>query len=385
MRVTHPAVPQLAPEALARRLDSGEPVQVLDVRAPERLTAGRVTLGAKLAFRNLKGSTLYAMATLDGLGLDTGAPVAVICGHGNSSQRATRFLMEHGVTAFSVTGGMAAWEQVLMPRPLAAPSGMSHLIQVDRVGKGALSYVLGSDGEAVVIDAARHLEPYEAIFRESKLSPRAVIDTHAHADYVSGARAAAQRWGVPYFLHSADSRSPYDGTPGRLDVRPVGDGDVIAFGKTSLRVEHTPGHTLGSVTLVAAGEGGPAFTGDFIFVRSVGRPDLGGRATEWGPILWQTLERSRSWPADRLILPGHYAAENERAADRSVSAPLDAVRRENPALTIRTEREFLDWVSRTPPPPDTYRSIKLANLGLLELSDADIDILEAGANQCAAG
>jgi len=383
MRVTHPVVPQLAPEDLARRLDAGEPVQVLDVRAPERLNTGRVTLGEKLAFKNLTGSTLYAMPTLDGLGLDTGAPIAVICGHGNSSQRATRFLMEHGVAAFSVTGGMAAWEQVLIPRPLPAPSGMSHLIQVDRVGKGALSYVLGSDGEAVVIDAARHLEPYEAIFRESKLTPRAVIDTHAHADYVSGARAAAKRWGVPYFLHTEDTRSPYDGTPGRLDVRPLGDGDVIAFGKTNLRVEHTPGHTLGSVTLVAAG--GPAFTGDFIFVRSVGRPDLGGRVAEWGPILWQSLERSRTWPADRLIVPGHYASENERAADRSVSASLESVRRENPALTLRTEREFLEWVSRTPSPPDTYRTIKLANLGLLELSDADIDILEAGANQCAAG
>ena len=68
-----------------------------------------------------------------------------------------------------------------------------------------------------------------------------------------------------------------------------------------------------------------------------------------------------------------------------MSAPLDVLRRDNPALTIGTEREFLDWVSRTPPPPDTYHSIKLANLGLLELSDADIDVLEAGANQCAAG
>jgi len=381
--VTHPAVPQLAPEDLARRLDSGEPVQVLDVRAPERLTAGRVTLGEKLAYKNLKGSTLYAMPTLDGLGLDPGAPIAVICGHGNSSQRATRFLMDHGITAFSVTGGMAAWEQVLIPRALSAPSGMSHLIQIDRVGKGALSYVLGSDGEAVVIDPARHVEPYETIFRESKVTPRAVIDTHAHADYVSGARMAAKRWGVPYFLHEADTTSPYDGTPGRLDVHPVRDGDVIAFGATNLRVEHTPGHTLGSMTLISAG--GPAFTGDFIFVRSLGRPDLGGRASEWAPILWKTVERSRSWPSDRLIFPGHYSSERERAANRSISAPLGDLRRENPALAIGTEQEFLDWVSRTPPPPETYRSIKLANLGLLQLSDADIDILEAGANQCAAG
>jgi len=278
---------------------------------------------------------------------------------------------------------MAAWEQVLIPRALPAPSGMSHLIQVDRVGKGALSYVLGSDGEGVVIDPARHLEPYETLFREHRLKPRAIIDTHAHADYVSGAKAAAAKWGVPYFLHEADTRSPYDGTPARLDVRKVGDGDVIAFGKTNLRVESTPGHTLGSITLVAAD--GPAFTGDFIFVRSLGRPDLGGRAAEWGPILWKSLERARAWPGDRLILPAHYSVETERSADRSVGATLDTLRRDNSALAIGSESDFLDWVSRTPPPPETYRTIKLANLGLLELSEADVEVLEAGANQCAAG
>jgi glyoxylase-like metal-dependent hydrolase (beta-lactamase superfamily II) len=381
--VTPPPVPQLAPEDLARRLDRGEPVQVLDIRAPERLTAGRVTLGERLAFQNLKGSTLYGLPSFEGLGLDPGAPIAVICGHGNSSQKATRFLLDRGISAVSITGGMAAWEQVLIPRSLPAPAGMSHLIQVDRVGKGALSYVLGSDGEGVLIDPARNLEPYETIFRHSRLAPRAVIDTHAHADYVSGARAAAKRWGVPYFLHEADTRSPYDGTPGRLDLHAVGGGDVIAFGNTNLRVEHTPGHTLGSMTLVSAG--GPAFTGDFIFIRSLGRPDLGGRSTEWAPILWLSLERSRTWPADRVILPGHYAAESEHGADRSVGAPLGTLRRDNPALAIRTEQEFLDWVARTPSPPDTYRTIKLANLGLMELSDADVEILEAGANQCAAG
>jgi len=378
------AVPQLAPEDLARRLDQGDAVQVLDIRAPERLANGRVTLGERLAFRNLKGSALYALPDLDTLGLDTGAPIAVICGHGNSSQRATLFLRERGVTAFSVTGGMAAWERVVVPRRLPPPPGLSHLVQVDRIGKGALAYVLASDGEAVLIDPARHLDPYDALFRDLGVTPRAVVDTHAHADYVSGASAAARRWGIPYFLHAADARSPFDGTPARLDVRTVGDGDVIAFGRTTLRVEHTPGHTLGSITLVGAG--GVAFTGDFVFVKSVGRPDLGGRAAEWGPMLWTSLERARrEWPADRLVLPAHYAAEDERGRDRNVSAPLAEIRRTNPAFQIQDADDFARWLARTPPPPESYRTIKLANLGLLDLSDADADVLEAGANQCAVG
>ena len=379
-----PAVPELAPEDLARRLDHGEPVQVLDIRAAERLAAGRVTLGERLAFKNVTGSTLYALPDLGGLGLDPGAPVAVICGHGNSSQRATLFLRERGITAFSVTGGMAAWEKIVVPRRLAPPPGMSDLVQMDRVGKGALGYVLASDGEAVILDPGRHLEPYAAVLRDLGATPRAVVDTHAHADYLSGAGAAARRWGIPYFLHEADTRSPFDDTPGRLPVRAVGDGDVIAFGRTTLRVEHTPGHTLGSITLVAAG--GVAFTGDFVFVQSIGRPDLGGRAAEWGPILWRSFERARrEWPGDRLVLPAHYAAENERGADRTVGARMEAIQRENPAFRIADADEFARWIARTPPPPESYRTIKLANIGLLDVSDADAEILEAGANQCAAG
>jgi len=359
-------------------------MQVLDIRAAERLASGRVTLGERLAFRNLKGSALYTLPDLDTLGLDTGAPVAVICGHGNSSQRATLFLRERGIAAFSVTGGMAAWEQVVVPRPLAPPPGMSHLVQMDRIGKGALGYVLASDGEAVIVDPGRHLEPYAAVLRDLGATPRAVVDTHAHADYLSGAAAAARHWGIPYFLHDADTRSPFDGAPGRLDVRTVGDGDVIAFGRTTLRVEHTPGHTLGSITLLAAGA--VALTGDFLFVKSIGRPDLGGRAAEWGPILWQSFERARQeWPADRLVLPAHYSAEDERGANRSVGAPLEAIQRHNPAFRITDGGEFARWIARTPPPPESYRTIKLANIGLVDVSDADAEVLEAGANQCAAG
>ena len=380
----HAAVPQLAPEDLARRLDRGEPVQVLDIRAAERLAGGRVTLGERLAFKNVKGSTLYALPDLDTLALDPAAPVAVICGHGNSSQRAALFLRERGVAAFSVTGGMAAWEQVVVPRTLAPPPGMSDLVQMDRIGKGALGYVLASDGEAVIVDPGRHLDPYAAVLRDLRVTPRAVVDTHAHADYLSGASAAARRWSIPYFLHDADTRSPFDGTPGRLDVRTVGDGDVIAFGRTTLQVEHTPGHTLGSITLIAAG--GVALTGDFVFVKSIGRPDLGGRATEWGPMLWRSLERARrEWPADRMVLPAHYSAEDERGADRSVGAPLEAIRRNNAAFRIGDAGEFSRWIARTPPPPESYRTIKLANIGLVEVSEADAEVLEAGANQCAAG
>src|SRR5438874_1801237 len=270
-----PSVPRIPAADLARRLDQGERVQLLDIRTPERVARGRVTLGATLDFRTLPASAMYQLPTLESLRLDPTAPVAVMCGHGNSSQQATQYLRERGFDAFSVTGGMAAWDTVYLPRRLAPTAALQHVVQLDRVGKGALSYVLVSDGDAVVVDPERDLEPYETLLRALDATPAAVIDTHMHADYLSGARAAAKRWQVPYFLHPDDARSPYDGAEGRFAYQPLGDGDTIAFGRATLVAAHVPGHTLGSLALVA--DAALALTGDFLFVRSVGRPDLGGQ------------------------------------------------------------------------------------------------------------
>ncbi|HET7296565.1 MAG TPA: rhodanese-like domain-containing protein, partial [Gemmatimonadales bacterium] len=136
--MTDRAVPDIAPLDLAQRLDAGERLQVLDVRAPERVAQGRVTLGTTLDFRAVPASEMYRLPTLEPLRLDRGAPVAVICGHGNSSRRATTFLRERGFEAYSVRGGMAAWESIYLPRPLTSTPAIEHVIQVDRVGKGAL-------------------------------------------------------------------------------------------------------------------------------------------------------------------------------------------------------------------------------------------------------
>ena len=204
-----------------------------------------------------------------------------------------------------------------------------------------------------------------------------------HADYLSGARAAAARWQVPYFLHLDDARSPYDGTEGRFAYRPVAEGDTIAFGRAALRVEHVPGHTLGSIALIA--DESLALTGDFLFVHSVGRPDLGGKRDAWARLLWHSLVRvRREWPGDRLVLPAHYAGEPERRADRSVAVRFDVLTALNPAAAVPQEPLFLDWVAgNTPAPPESYRMIKLANLGLLDVAETDAEALEFGPNQCA--
>lgn len=383
--MSDPAVPSIAAPELARRLDDGDRVQLLDVRAAERVAQGRVTFGATLDFRAVPAAEMYRLGTLEPLRLDPQAPVAVICGHGNSSKRATEFLRQRGFEAYSVLGGMAAWETVYLPRPLSPTPALEGVIQIDRVGKGALSYVLVSDGDAVVVDPGRHLDAYDALLAQAGATAAAVIDTHMHADYLSGARAAAARWQVPYFIHSDDARSPYDGAEGRIAYQPLTDGDTIAFGRATLRAVHVPGHTLGSLALVA--DEALALTGDFLFVQSVGRPDLGGQRDAWAARLWESLERVRTeWPGDLVVLPAHYMGERERRADRSIGARFDVITATNEAAAIQDRGSFLRWViEHTSTPPDSYRTIKLANLGLTAVSEADAEILEFGPNQCAIG
>jgi len=375
-------IPLIAPDALAERLDGGERLQVLDIRAPEKVAQGRLALGPALEFHAMPGSRMYQLSSLEPLGLDARRPVAVICGHGNSSKEATRFLRARGVEAYSVLGGMAAWEAVYVARRLAPTPSLEHIVQLDRVGKGCLSYVVASRGEAVVVDPGRHVASYDALLAQLGARPVAVIDTHAHADHLSGGPRAAEAWRVPYYLHPGDAVSPFDGAAARVSHRPLEDGRRIPVGHAALRVVHNPGHTLGSVALMT--DDGVALTGDFVFIKSLGRPDLGGQAEAWGRLLWQSLENARrEWPGDILVLPAHYASETERRADRAVAARFDVIRATNDALGIADAAAFARWLSQNPSPPPIYRTIKVANLGLAELSEADAETLESGPNQCA--
>jgi len=377
------SLPQIPPQELAERLDRGEPLQVLDVRAPDKVERGHIVLGSELDFHAHPNSKLFALPDLGALALDTTRPIAVVCGHGNSSKKATAFLRERGYEAYSVIGGMAAWETVYVARQLSPTPSLSHVVQLDRVGKGALSYVLVSDGDAVLVDPGRHLDRYDALLTELRATPAAVVDTHIHADYVSGGRAAAARWHIPYFLHPDDAVSPYDQTPGKLIYQALSDGDTIAFGRATLRAAHLPGHTLGSIALLA--DDGLALTGDFLFVKSVGRPDLAGRSEAWARLLWQSLERVRhTWPGDLLVLPAHYASESERRADRAIAARFDVISATNTAAAIQDQQLFLKWIAdHATTFPDAYRTIKETNLGLVQLSDEDAESLESGPNQCA--
>jgi glyoxylase-like metal-dependent hydrolase (beta-lactamase superfamily II) len=378
------ASPDITPQELVAAVEHGEPLQVLDIRAPERLAAGRVDVVAGERFFNMAGSKLTALDDPAALGIDKNLPLAVVCARGVTSRQMLGWLAARGFQARSLMGGMAGWMLALIERPLDPPAGFDLLLQFDRIGKGALGYLLAGNGEALILDPSRNARPLLEAATARGLRIVGVADTHVHADYISSGPGLAQHLGVPYYLHPADAIDPYDGTPGRIRYTAVADGQEIALGGGTVTALHTPGHTVGSTTFLA---GDAAFTGDFVFVQSIGRPDLAGKTAEWTAALWQSLERLRAtWPSDRMIYPAHYASADERRADHAVGLALGAVRTQNEPLRIEDREAFFAWVrDRAGSFPEAYRTIKAINLGL-EVADADLaEELEGGRNQCALG
>jgi glyoxylase-like metal-dependent hydrolase (beta-lactamase superfamily II) len=376
--------PEITPLELARALEAGDALQILDVRAPTRVKAGRVDTIPGRRFHNIRGSRVRALSSLDGTGLDPAIPVVVVCGHGNDSRVVATHLTGLGAQARSLRGGMAAWMTLVLPRDLTVPDGLHRAHQFDRIGKGALGYVLVSEREALLIDPPRDSSAYLGAVEAAGARIVGVADTHVHADYVSGAPALARALGVPYYLHPADMVYPYDGTRGRVPFDPVTDGDTITVGRAEVRVRHTPGHTEGSVTYLVDGA---AFTGDFLFISSIGRPDLAGKADQWTPLLWESIATARAeWPASTMIYPAHYASDAERRPDRSVGASLGEMLASNAALQIPDRASFVAWVERhTVSSPDAYSKIKAVNVGLLAADDRQAEELEVGRNECAVG
>ncbi len=376
-------VPEVEPEQLIAEAGRGEPVQVLDIRAPESAAAGALELPPPARYLNVPGSRLVAAGDPARVGLDRSRPVAVVCALGHSSRQVTLYLNQRGFQARSVVGGMARWATTQVARELAPPHGFDRLVQVDRVAKGALGYVVVADGEALLVDVPH--DPGRYLDEAERAGARvvAVADTHCHADYFSGGPGLARELGVPYYLHPEDAIDPYEGRPGKVPFTPLAAGQTIGVGAARVEVVHTPGHTAGSVCL-RLGDGA-VLTGDFLFVASIGRPDLAGRCAEWTALLWQSLERARAeWPDGLEILPAHYAEARERRADLAVASPFGSLRRDNPGLAFTDEDAFAAWVAaRCTRFPEAYRRIKSANLGLERISEAEARELESGKNQCA--
>jgi glyoxylase-like metal-dependent hydrolase (beta-lactamase superfamily II) len=257
------------------------------------------------------------------------------------------------------------------------------LWQVNRRGKGCLSYIAAANGEAVVVDPMKNIDWFVAFAAQHGLRIVHVLDTHIHADHVSGGPALSEKLGVPY------SVSAGEGFELRQAVTPLEDGQLLRVGGPAgvtieVRVMRTPGHTPGSTSYLVGGR--YLLTGDTVFVGSVGRPDLGGHVVEWGRMLFTTLtERLAPLGDEVLVLPAHYAGVHEVGADGVVSGRLGDLRRTVPDLQFHSAEEFIASVrAAVKEPPASYADIIKVNLGVSSAPADKITEWELGKNECAA-
>jgi glyoxylase-like metal-dependent hydrolase (beta-lactamase superfamily II)/rhodanese-related sulfurtransferase len=366
------SISTIAVSELREILESGRPVTVLDVRrATERhewSIPGSLYVDA---YEALQAGDPGALADLD---LPRGRPVVTVCGAGKTSILAAQRLTARGYQALSLRGGMKAWSLAWNTADVACGHAGAQVVQVRRTGKGCLSYIVGSRGEAFVIDASVPAEIYIEIADKRGWRITHAADTHVHADHLSRSRQLAQITGAILWLPENDRVSfPY---------RPLRDGDVVELGEARLAVLNTPGHTPESACYLLDGE--VLFSGDTLFLSGVGRPDLEATHDETvirTHLLWRSLQRLISLPPGTVVLPGHNS-EPVPFDQVPLYAPLGHVRQQVNLLDA-SEPQFVEEIlSRIPPAPPNHHRIVTAN-ETGRWGDIDPIALEAGANRCA--
>jgi hydroxyacylglutathione hydrolase len=253
-----------------------------------------------------------------------------------------------------------------------APASTLHFEQFYLGCLAHASYLLGSDGEAAVVDPQRDVEIYLEAARQHQLEIRHIFETHLHADFVSGHKELAARTGAQIYIGAAaNARFPHV---------PLKDGFQLRFGHARIDVLETPGHTLESVCLVITDEERSfrpwaVLTGDTLFIGDVGRPDLSPTHTpkQLAGLLYDSLhEKLLKLPDEVTVYPAHGAGSlcgRNMRADRS--STIGTERRTNYALQIATRDEFIQQLtSNLPARPDYFlKDAEINREGAAALAD----------------
>jgi hydroxyacylglutathione hydrolase len=265
-------------------------------------------------------------------------------------------------------------------------------------GLGCASYLVGCEakGIAAMIDPERDVQKYLDTAQERGLKITHIIETHLHADHVSGNTDLAARTGAQIYIHAtAKAEYPH---------QPLKDGDILELGGVRMAVRHTPGHTPESITLLLSDttrsdQPWMALTGDLLFVGDVGRPDLVGlEAADTASSALTLLDATRGMAGDLyeslfnnllhegdhvMVYPGHGAGSLCGRAIGSVrSTTLGYEKNFNPALQPREKDEFVEYMTTNlPEQPGNHRRIKAMNQKgpkpLGEISPKPVTIVDA--------
>ncbi|MFM1964987.1 MAG: hypothetical protein RL134_712 [Actinomycetota bacterium] len=368
----------ITPGELYAEIDEGRCPYVLDVRNQDEYATWQIEGTRPVPTRNVP--IWVAVEESEALAREIPDDTVVVCAHGNGSDLLIDVLKDEGRDVRTLEGGTAAWAELLVPRAIEGlPDGMVGY-QIARPAKACLSYLIGAPGHGcIVVDPARFPQTYLDLAAAHGMTVMHVIDTHIHADHVSGGPAMAAELGVAYHVPIEDSgaRTPFANDP-------LGDGAVLDLGSARIEVLaiKAPGHTPGSTCIHIPGH--LILTGDTVFVRGLGRPDLTGKASELATELFHTIH-DRLAPLERStrVMPAHWTLMEEIDDRGMVQTTLEAIFEADIMSMADMERFIEEIVASLPAAPDFYDTIRLVNAGQAATAE-EIETLEIGKNQCAA-
>jgi len=370
---------EITPTELKLKLEAGEPVSIVDIREAGEFAGWHIHGSSNLPVYEALSNKVVDGFTTGASGLPKDRPVVTVCRAGIVSLQAAELLKSMGYQAASLAGGIRGWGGVWSEAPVTRLGRPDVTFsQVRRNGKGCLSYLFGSRGEAAVVDPSVDIAAYTQIAEREGLRITHVLETHVHADHLSRARELCEKLGAQLVM-PPNQRVNYRYTPINDEERlQVGDLEVVALA--------TPGHT-GESTCYLVGEK-ILLTGDTLFLNSVGRPDLekGDAGAENGArMLYRSLhDRLLDRFDDVWIYPTHHAGPIP--FDRAPIEASFAVLRSKLELLVADEQSFVAkiLVSLQAKPPN-FEDIIAVNEGKVDPDSIDPIALEAGPNRCAAG
>ncbi|WP_259534688.1 MBL fold metallo-hydrolase [Halalkaliarchaeum sp. AArc-CO] len=377
-------VESITPEALKEQIDAGEPVTLLDTRMESDYEEWRIDGPAVESinvpyYEFLDDEIDESVLEL----IPDDEEITVLCAKGGASEYVAGTLIERGYDVNHLEEGMNGWASIYEAVEVERYDGPGTLLQYQRPSSGCLGYLVYDDGEAAIVDPLRAFtDRYLEDAAELGVELTYAIDTHIHADHISGVRNLDEE-GVEGIIPAA---AVDRGVTYADELTQAADGDEFQVGDATIETVFTPGHTTGMTSYLIGGS--LLATGDGLFVESVARPDL-EEGDEGAPDaarqLYESLqERVLTLSDDVLVGGAHFSDAAEPAADGTYTAPIGELVETMEALSV-DEEEFVEIVlADMPPRPANYEDIIATNLGQQSVDDDEAFTLELGPNNCAA-
>ncbi|WP_254531113.1 MBL fold metallo-hydrolase [Natrinema gelatinilyticum] len=379
-------VTTISPERLAELQDEDAEYVLVDTRPADSYESWHIAGAVHFPFgpeEELDGR----LEDLEEMVGDTERVIAVCAKGISSSNLATR--LESATDEFDVAavdGGMKGWSGVY-DRVEIDIGGDLTIVQVQRRAKGCLGYVVGCSetGEAVVVDPTADTDEFEIAAEEAALEIIGVIDTHVHADHISGGSQLADNLGVPYYLGERAAQRDVE-----REYTPLDGNEVLTVGDHEVKAVYTPGHTSEMINLLV--DDAALLTADTLHVDSTGRTELefsDDEGERGARMLYETLHRTiLAEPESVVVLPGHVTVTAE--GEFAHGAPGEAIR-----TTIRDARTeidllgldedaFVDRMAEAGEKPSNYEEIIEYNRGAADIPPEERVELELGPNNCSA-